>query len=630
MKTIYKIITIVVLLISSANLFAQNKYEYKIDLTKVKKDKIQVHLKTPEIKEKETLFCFPASVPGTYTISNYGNIIENLKAFDSQGNQLKVSKINTNCYQIQQADKLTDITYWVNDSWDSKKGKKIFDLEGVKFEKDEVFLLNNGCMFGYFKGKKNILFDLKIQKPETLFGLTTLQTAISEKELQTFIAEDYDELVDNPILFTEPDTASFKINNTNITISVFNESGKKSAQIIKENILPEFKAIEKFIPEKYPVENYQILVYLEDFTDVWEALEDKKVTLFSVLTKILMKHGIPDIGALEHGKSSFHYYIDYGYPESYMYLLKSVIIHEFMHTYTPLNLHSELIGNFDYQNPKASKHLWLYEGIPSYFADLVRLKDGIIDLNEFLNTKTRTKLVQANRFPEDLSYTDFSENVMQKDYNKMFVQVYKRGYILAMLLDIEIMHLTKGQKQLKDVLLTLSSRYGNKSFSEEDFIKEFVAEVHQDLQLFFNKYITGNEPIDYKMAYEKAGILYETKVEQQVPENIFGGGLGVKKQMQTIGFYSINKVDKGSPFQVGDKIESELLGYYAMKPFRNGLSTFYNTGDTIQLPVWRKGKKITLNIPIKMKETTYYHKFTLIENMTPEQEKVFMTWTTNK
>ncbi|MBK6507405.1 MAG: hypothetical protein IPG02_17575 [Ignavibacteria bacterium] len=39
-----------------------------------------------------------------------------------------------------------------------------------------------------------------------------------------------------------------------------------------------------------------------------------------------------------------------------------------------MNLHAEEIGNFDYNNPVMSKHLWLYEGTTEYFADYIQLK----------------------------------------------------------------------------------------------------------------------------------------------------------------------------------------------------------------------------------------------------------------
>ena len=77
-------------------------------------------------------------------------------------------------------------------------------------------------------------------------------------------------------------------------------------------------------------------------------------------------------GALEHGNSSFYVLPDFG-DSTFTSMIKRVALHEFMHIFTPLNLHSEQIGNFDYVEPKMSKHLWLYEGVTEYFANLFQI-----------------------------------------------------------------------------------------------------------------------------------------------------------------------------------------------------------------------------------------------------------------
>ena len=51
--------------------------------------------------------------------------------------------------------------------------------------------------------------------------------------------------------------------------------------------------------------------------------------------------------------------------------------HEFFHVITPLSIHSEEIGNFDFNNPKMSEHLWLYEGVTEYSAGIMQVKEGL-------------------------------------------------------------------------------------------------------------------------------------------------------------------------------------------------------------------------------------------------------------
>jgi predicted metalloprotease with PDZ domain len=56
--------------------------------------------------------------------------------------------------------------------------------------------------------------------------------------------------------------------------------------------------------------------------------------------------------------------------------MMDVVSHEFFHIVTPLSIHSKEIQDFDYNDPKMSQHLWMYEGVTEYFANLFKsIKD---------------------------------------------------------------------------------------------------------------------------------------------------------------------------------------------------------------------------------------------------------------
>jgi predicted metalloprotease with PDZ domain len=59
--------------------------------------------------------------------------------------------------------------------------------------------------------------------------------------------------------------------------------------------------------------------------------------------------------------------------------MMDVVSHEFFHIVTPLTIHSKEIQDFDYNDPKMSEHLWMYEGVTEYFANLFQINQGLID-----------------------------------------------------------------------------------------------------------------------------------------------------------------------------------------------------------------------------------------------------------
>ena len=614
----------------SISILAQD-YNYSVDLVNVSNDKIAVELKNINISQDEVLFNFPKTIPGTYATQNYGVYIDNFKAFDREGRSLKVKKSGENTFAISGATELSRIQYYVNDSWDSKvKKNKIFEPAGTNWEKGENFVFNNAGIFGYFQGEELKPFKIEINKPASLYGLSVLATEVTENK-QMFKAKDYHQLVDCPILFAAADTAQFKVLNTSVTIGVYSEFEGKFASKIYDELKESMQAIAQFVG-KLPVENYSFLIYLSDQTELGAQLVDG--ISISAIAKLAKLGGV---GALEHGNSSFYYLVYMGDEEisgplgdiNYIDILKDVAIHEFMHIFTPLNLHSEHIGNFNYTEPVMSKHLWLYEGITEYFAGLIQLQAGIISLEDYFNKTMKEKVAMASRYPyEEMSFTEMSENVLEKPYSKQYMQVYQRGAVMGLLLDLEIARLTNGQKTLKDVVITLGKRYGaDKSFDEEAFIKEFVAEVHPDLQLHFDKYVTGKEDLPINEYLARIGLDYNKVVDVKIPQMPYESEsikLDNSINARLTGQTSIKKVmkDLDSIFQKGDKFN--MQDWKALCYNENG--ALRSEGANIEAELLRNGEAIKVNFPLSYKDGKKKHHFEIAEELTEEQQKARAVW----
>ncbi|HRJ37061.1 MAG TPA: hypothetical protein PK610_13780, partial [Flavobacteriales bacterium] len=310
----------------------------------------------------------------------------------------------------------------------------------------------------------------------------------------TLKARNYHQLIDCPMMFSPADTAQFFVNKTKVTISVYDVQGQRRAKQFYNALKRDMEAIAAFLPE-LPVDSYTFIIFVDDLREIGQAFTGK-IGLGKRI-KLAKKFGNLGLGALEHGNSSTYYLGDFGPGLDIEDLslegqLTGAAIHEFMHIVTPLGLHSQHIGNFNYTNPVMSKHLWLYEGITEYFAHLVKYKGGVYTPDQFLKEMS-LKFSSGVSFPiQEMSFTEMSANVLQPKYEKHYGQVYQRGAAMGMLLDAEIQRLTDGKKELIDVILTLVNRYGaEKSFDEESFIDEFVAEVHPDLKNYFTLYVEG-------------------------------------------------------------------------------------------------------------------------------------------
>jgi predicted metalloprotease with PDZ domain len=610
------------LLISNAVL-AQNVQQYKVDLTKIEKNTVRVYLdvnNTTYQKFKDTvIFQFPKTIPGTYAILDYGRFINEFVAVDANNKTLKFKKSGNNNFVI--IGKPKSISYIVKDSYHTKqKENKIFEPAGTNLQADLNVIFNNCGFFGIFKGTENTPIEVLVNKPSKFYAVTSLSSTIKDNT-QVFKAANYHELVDKPIMFSEPDTTSFMVANCRVTIGAFNESGRQISKDIYKEIEKSMQALGVFFGNQLPVDNYSFIIYLKDYTEFKEMFEGGRVGLFGIV-KIIRSFKGQGFGALEHGNSSVYFLPDFG-NDIVVKTIKDIASHEFLHIVTPLNLHSEHVGNFNYEDPKMSKHLWLYEGITEYFAGLALTQGKVLTPKNYISDVLSGKIVSGSSFPfAKMSFTEMSENVFEEPYKKQYQQVYERGALMGALLDIEIINATNGEKSLKDVVFALSKKYGkDKNFSEQEFFNEFVAASHPSIKTFIDKYISGKDTLPIAEILAKAGLDYKAEYKGTIAESPFKG---VKfKGISLDGKRVVKKVSKESTLGLkkGDKVKvTEALklcttefGYIA-------------DGEKYEIEIERKGQKMKIPVTNKLVEGAKKHYLFRMKEMSAEQERNYRRW----
>ena len=343
----------------------KEKVEVNINLTDIKNDKVFVSVNTPSILTDTITYRLPKMVPGTYSNDNYGRYIDDLKAYDSKGNSLEVKKIDTNSWFITKAKTLDKITYWVNDTFDTETGKDfgeedIFSPAGSNIDAGKNVMLNTHCFVGYFANYMSIPYQLNVSHPSQLWGATSMIDIDSTATNDAFISSRYAELVENPIMYAKPDYTTFKVDDMEILIAVYSPTGKFTAESITPEMKTMMTAQKHFLGNINSTKKYSVLLYLS--TSKNDALGS---------------------GALEHPTATTVVFPERISKEQLITMMKDVVSHEFFHTVTPLTIHSQEIQNFDYNTPKMSEHLWMYEGVTEYFSNLFQINQGLIDETEF-------------------------------------------------------------------------------------------------------------------------------------------------------------------------------------------------------------------------------------------------------
>jgi predicted metalloprotease with PDZ domain len=567
---------------------SKDEVQVNINLSEIKNDKVLVTVKFPRIQTDEITYHIPKMVPGTYSDDNFGRFIEDLKAFDTKGNILAVKKTDENSWSISNAKTLEKITYLVNDTFDIEKSggissDDIFSPCGSNIDAGKKIMLNTHCFVGYSRDFLSIPYKLTVSHPAELWGATSMTDQDSSTTNDLFVNSRYAELVENPIMYSKPDYTTFTVDDMEIQIAVYSPTGKFTA----ESITPEMKTM--MTAQKHFLGNINTT---------------KKYTLLLYLTT--MKNDAKGIGALEHPTSTTMVYPEMISKERLVEGLIDVVSHEFFHIVTPLTIHSQEIQNFDYNAPKMSKHLWMYEGVTEYFSNLFQINQGLIDEDEFYS-KITDKITIANSMNDTMPFTTMSSNVLASPYKEQYYNVYQKGALIGMCLDIIIREKSEGKRGILDLMQQLSKEYGvSKAFNDDELFAKITALTYPEVGDFLKTYVSGPTPIPYADYFAKVGV---TKSSEKVPASIFGNrqspNIDVNqgtKEISVIAGKDLNVFYKNLDLRDGDIFIAINNKPYSMSNIYEMFSDSkkWKENESIVLKIKRDGKEQIINGTVKL------------------------------
>jgi predicted metalloprotease with PDZ domain len=605
MKYIYSFF----LLLTVYWVFAQESYRVELDLLNVRDDRVAVRVDLPTELVDTAVYQMPVIIPGTYSVANYGRYVTNLEAFDRYGEDLAVQRMDENSWQLPPG--ASTVSYFVEDTFDDFSSE-IFEPAGTNFEKGENFLLNIPGIIGFIQSWDTLPYELFITHPDSLYGVASLFKERINATQDRFIAEDYFQLHDNPIMYALPDTASAKVGGTTVAVSSYSPSGKLSASFILENVVDLFHATYRFLGDTLPAETYLIINYgFSELRMAYGALEHWNCTVMT----------LPDV--------SDEWMVDE---------LRNIVAHEFLHIITPLNIHSDEVENFDFVHPEMSKHLWLYEGVTEYLAHYVQLIGGIISLEEFVERMEQKIWSSTNNYNPYVSFTSLSTNCIDV-YPDQYGNVYEKGALIGFMLDLHLRQLSNGKTGLADLLLDLSERYGqNRSFDEDELFSIIAEMTDPEIRTFFAKYVESAEPLPMDELLEGIGITYRSEMEVQkfsvlgnVALRVGRGGLLEVSRVDEMNAYGRNLgIQKGDLIRSINGVEVSFKNFEEVIP---QIKSVLEVGQKMEVVVERndgkRSREITLTAPARQFPEIVENYITIERELTSEQRQLRKAWMEN-
>ena len=389
-----------------------------------------VHVRsTFEVQADRLDLHLPSWTPGSYLIRDFATHLERLQAHDPSRNPLNVRKLATHLWQVE-----TTGVSRVSVEYDVWAGRRNVSESWVEAE---FGLLNGTGLFLYSEQTSGRQQTVRIQLPAD-WGL--IQTSLERTGTAgEFIARDYDELVDSPILAGNPVVYEFEVDRHPYSLVMLRENpfwdGQKAADDVAEIVRAQqdFWGVNPF-SRRY--------LFLNLFMDKFGGLEHDHSTVM-MCSPWQMR-----------GKKDYIKWL-------------GLVSHEFFHSWNVRRMRPEALVDYDYSGEVYTRELWLAEGLTSYYDNLLLFRAGLIDVGEYFDLlaeefrKYETTPGRAVRSAELASFDTWIKHY-KEDSNKVnsTVSYYVKGGLIGFVTDMEIRRETNNRKSLDTVVRAMYSQYG--------------------------------------------------------------------------------------------------------------------------------------------------------------------------
>ena len=549
------------LLILFSLVFAQSlpgqdvHYHLRIDQELYKTVQVGIVVKNPA--KPRLVVSMPIWVPGHYLVGNYGKNVVQLAATDLVGRPLRVEKLSHNDWEIQTLNvKDVRIDYQVLtsgiNSWE-----KALDSSGA--------LLEGATTWMYLRGFTARPIRLTIDQPDNWQIATALAF---DAQSNAYRAENYDELVDSPILMGELRLSTFTHENHPHELYFRGEGDFDLAAFtaMVEKIVAYQCGLFRLIP--YP--RYVFLYTLVPGVYGYAGLEHRNSTTISISTLKLLQ----DI------KSA-----------------ANITAHEFFHLWNVERLTSDELLPLRYDRGPRTTSLWWLEGVTSYYADLTLVRTGIWSAEEFLQQQSQEivrLLENSDRFETSLAQSSW--DIWEHGYGTSRISYYNKGQLVGLVLDLTIRKITANEKSLDDVIRYLYRTFAMdaRGFGDDDLQKAVETVTGKDFGAFFDRYVTGLVEIPFQELLRLAG--WDTQI--------------AKKPIPTIGPVRLlrprNRIfslDANSPASLAGIRKNDLIRSIDGEDFAGEeelaeLFTTKQVGEVISVSAQRDGVSLSFSVKI--------------------------------
>lgn len=516
----------------------------------------------------------PVWTPGSYLIREYAKHVQDFVATDSSQKILSSQKVNKNHWQVASNDCAEMMVHYRIFANELTVRTNHLDATHGYF--------NGAALFFFVPGLEKQPITLQVIPPRSDWQVST-SLPKAEMETNTFIARDFDTLVDTPVEIGTQQVYDFEVLGKPHSLVIWSGGNADPERIIADT-----KKVIKVEAKMFgglPYKKYLFLLHLS----------------------------ASGYGGLEHKDSCTLNYPRFGFRDREKYeRFMQLVAHEFFHLWNVKRIRPKALETFDYEAENYTTSLWFCEGTTSYYDLLIPLRAGIYNRKTYLKSLSKdiTKyLTTPGRKVQPLGESSYDAwiKLYRRDANSDNNQIsyYLKGQFVSLLLDLLIRAKHQNQRSLDNVMQLMWQRFGQAEIGySEKQLRSVIAEVaEENLDDFFNRYIETTEELPFDKYLNPFGLDVKVTQESDIPY------LGIMAQSEN-NREVVKFVAADSPAAIGGiDPDDELLAINGIKVNAASLEERlmdFQINDTVQITVFHQDELKTLPITLAKPQPSRY------------------------
>ena len=410
-------------------------------------------------------FSLPAWIPGSYMVRDFARNIVTIQA-EAGGKPVRLTKLDKHTWQAAAMPAGRTLTVRCEIyAWDLSVRAAHLDQTHGFFNGTSVFLA--------VEGQTDQPCSVAISPPEgAAYAQWRLATAMTPAETKnavdgngfgTYVAADYDELIDHPVEMGTFTRATFEAEGIPHEIIL---TGRHDCDL--ERLCADLKKIctwqLRLFGKPAPIKRYLFMAMIVG--KGYGGLEHRASTALLANRKDLPYPGMRGMNA------------------NYRRFL-GLCSHEYFHTWHVKRIKPDAFTPYDLSQENYTRLLWVFEGFTAYYDDLTLLRSGVISANDYLEllSETMSRVLRgAGRLKQSVAESSFDAwtKFYKQDENapNAIVSYYAKGALIALALDLQLRDLSRGKRGLDEVMRLLWQRHGQTGKGvTERAVLDIVADV---------------------------------------------------------------------------------------------------------------------------------------------------------